>query len=205
MALVRVYRQTFAHLNQRGYLYVWANLLCVVLSLPIITAPAAWAGLVHLSYCSHTQPRVTLEDFWDGFKTHLGRGMTIGAVTLVIWVVNVTNLLTFTTGDPRFDRVLHTVWVSAILGWTSLILYLFPILEAMHKPTLRTGLRNAALMVLKNPFFTLGLWLGILPIAVLSSIFFPAWLLLTLSTIAILTTAAVLDRLGIAPVMSSSS
>ncbi|MEO1286758.1 MAG: DUF624 domain-containing protein, partial [Chloroflexota bacterium] len=70
MRILRFYWQSAKHLNYRGYVYIWANLLWIALSLLVITAPAAWAGLSVLAHRSHTKRQVTLDDFWDGFKQY---------------------------------------------------------------------------------------------------------------------------------------
>ena len=195
MSLLGVYHRTIRHINLNGYLYVWANILWVALSLPIITAPAAWAGLVHLSHTAQTRRRVNLSDFWDGFKANFWRGTLMGTITLLIIIVNVTNLLTYTTNTGVLSLVFRLAWISAVFFWLSTQLYFWQILEEMERPTLLGGLRNASLMVFQNPMFTVGVWLGIIILVFLSTVFFPAWLLLTGSCFSILTTTAVLDRL----------
>jgi uncharacterized membrane protein YesL len=195
MAIFRVYWRTLRHISLRGYVYVWANVFWVLLSLPIVTAPAAWAGLARLSHRAQTQPTVSLEDFWDGFRSHFRRGLMLGALTALIVYVNVHNLLAYASDDGALMPFMRVVWLTAIIFWLSLMLYVWVIFEEMEQPTLIGGLRNAAIMALRSPFFTLGLWPGIILLAVVSTIFFPAWLLLTGSTIAALGTSAVLDRL----------
>lgn len=195
MALYSVYRRAITHINLNGYIYIWANLLWIALSLPLITAPAAWAGLVHFSHTAQTRKRVNLSDFWDGFTANFWRGVVIGLITLCIIIVNVTNLLAYSTETDALTIVFRIVWVSAVLFWLSIQLYFWQILEEMESPTLIGGLRNAALMVIQNPMFTVGIWIGIVVLAILSTVFFPAWMLLTGSSFAILTTTAVLDRL----------
>ncbi|HRL13955.1 MAG TPA: DUF624 domain-containing protein [Aggregatilineales bacterium] len=202
MAVLRVYWRTLKHISLRGYVYVWANLFWVLLTVPIVTAPAAWAGLARLSHAAHTRPTVSLSDFWDGFRAHFWRGLILGAVTALIVVVNVSNLLAYASDDGALMPFLRAAWITAIIFWLSLMLYVWVIFEEMEQPTLIGGLRNALIMVLRSPFFTLGLWPGIILLAVLSTIFFPAWLLLTGSTIAALGTTAVLDRLEAAGLRS---
>lgn len=195
MGILRVYWQTARHVNQRGYIYVWANMLWALMSLPIITAPAAWAGLVHLSHVAQTQQQVSMSDFWDGFRASFWRGLVVGFVTLIVLAVNLTNLVVYAPGEGVGAFTLRVVWISAVIVWLSILLYLWPLLEEMETPTLLGGLRNAALMLLRHPFFTLGLWPGIVLLAVVSTIFFPAWMLLTGGFIAALSTTATRDRL----------
>jgi uncharacterized membrane protein YesL len=194
MAILNVYLKTIQHLNERGYIYVWANLLWIALTLPVITAPAAWAGLAHLTHCAHTARQVSLSDFWEGFRANFWRGLVIGLITVVILMINVTNFLAFQPANPLVMTTLRAIWIGTILIWFSIQLYMWVLLDEMANPTLIGALRNAAVMVALNPLFTLGLWPGILIIAILSTVLTPAWLLLTGSMIAVLGTTAVLDR-----------
>lgn len=195
LAVLRVFWQTIKHINLRGYVYVWANMVWVVLSLGIVTAPAAWAGLAYLSHRARTEPTVSLNDFWAGFRQHFWRSLPLGVGLLLLVIINVVNLLGYAGDTAPVTFVLRGVWLAAIFVWLSIWLYFWVIIHEMQTPDTVTALRNAALMILRHPFFTLGLWVGIIPLAILSTVFFPAWLLLTGSSIAALFTTAVLDRL----------
>jgi hypothetical protein len=65
----------------------------------------------------------------------------------------------------------------------------------METPTLVGAFRNAAVMILLNPFFTLGVWLGVIVVVVLSTAFPAAWFLLTGAALAAIANSAVQDRL----------
>ena len=56
-------------------------------------------------------------------------------------------------------------------------------------------MRNALVMVLRNPLFTLALLIVIALLAALSTLLVAAWLLLTWGAISAIANAAVLDRL----------
>jgi uncharacterized membrane protein YesL len=197
MAVIRVFWRALRHIYLRGYIYVWANLLWVVLSLPIITAPAAWAALVHTTYIAQTQPTVSLEDYWEGFKAHPVRDIVIGLVLFLVLFINLSNLAAYPLTGKLPRALLNMIWISAVTLALSIYFYIWPVMEAMQAPTIFSALRNAVLMTLKNPFFTLGILLVTFIMMAISTILFPLWLLLTGSSIAVLTTTAALDRLGI--------
>ncbi len=184
------------NVNHRGYIYVWGNLLWLMLSLPIVTAPAAWAGLIRLSRTAQTAPSVNLDEFWQGFRDNLRRGFVLGVLNLVVVGINVVNLAAYWTQPGVGATVLRWVWLLALLVWFSIQLYLWPLFYEMKEPTLRGAFRNAAVMVYLNPLFTLGLWLVILPLVILSTFLFAvAWILITGGLLAAIANAAVLDRL----------
>lgn len=195
LAGLRAVWRGLRHLNHRGYIYIWANLLWVACSLPIITAPAAWAGLVNMSHVAHEGPTATVRDFWDGLRANLRRGLVLGILNALIIVVNVSNLIAY-QGRPGVEfMALRLFWLATLLLWFAFQLYLWPLFYEMETPTLFGAARNALVMMVLNPLFTLGLWLGILLIVVVSTVLVASWLLLTGSLIAAIGVTAVRDRL----------
>ena len=186
------------HLQYRGYQYIWANVLWIVLSLPIVTAPAAWAGLIRFSYYAHRQPTVSFDVFWQGFRENLKRGAVIGILNVVIVVVNVANLYAYQYETGTWATILRLVWLFALFGWFAIQLYVWSLLNAMEKPNLKGAYRNAAVMILLNPLFTLGVWF-VCAVVIVFSIAFPvAWLLLTGGALAAVANTAVQNRLHVA-------
>lgn len=195
--MIRVLLKALRHLNQRGYIYIWANFLCVVCCLPIVTAPAAWAGLVKMSYLAHTGPRADLNDFWDGFRENIRHSLILTLLSALIYGINISNLTNYGAQTGWTYDLMRVVWIGAMLLWSGVMVYLYPIYYHMEQPTLRGALRNALLMIALNPLFSLGLGLVLVIISVISTIFFAAWLLLTVGFFAVLATSAVLDRLNV--------
>jgi uncharacterized membrane protein YesL len=195
MATLRVVWQSIKYLNARGYIYIWANLYWIVLSLPIVTAPAAWAALNVLTHRAQTRPSVSMDDFMEGFRTHFKRSLLNGLLTLCIVIINVSNLLAYSEQSGIFLVFMRWLWLFSLLLWFSMQLYLWAIIEEMKEPSLWGGLRNAFIMTIRNLFFTMGLWLVIVPLLIVSVIFFPILILLTGSLIAILAVNATLYHL----------
>ena len=183
------------HLNHRGYVYIWANVLWVALSLPLITAPAAWAGLARLSYLSSRQPGVTLDEFWQGFRENLKRGAALAIINVLVIVVNVVNLLGFrNAGGLAFDG-LRVFWLLVVIIWFGIQLYVWPLFYAMERPSLPGAFKNAALMVILNPLFTLTAWFIAAVVIVVSTLLPAAWILLTGALLAAAANGLVADRL----------
>lgn len=183
------------HMNHRGYIYIWANVAAVVLSLPVITAPAAWAGLVRMSHLAYRDRSADLNDFWDAFKENLWRGIVMGLLNIVIITVNVSNLWVYREQSGLEYDLMRLVWLLALVLWFSVQFYLWPLYFEMEQPTLHGALRNAALMTLMNPLFTFVLWLVVVLIVIISTVMVVAWLLLTLSMLASISNSAVNNRL----------
>jgi uncharacterized membrane protein YesL len=193
--MLRVVWQSIKHLNARGYIYIWANLYWIALSLPIVTAPAAWAALNVLIHRAQTRSSVSMDDFMEGFRTHFKRSLLNGLLTLCIVIINVSNLLAYNEQSGIFLVFMRWLWLLSLLLWFSMQLYLWAIIEEMKEPSLWGGLANAFIMTIRNLFFMLGLWIVIVPLLIVSAIFFPMFVLLTGSMVAILAVNATLYHL----------
>jgi hypothetical protein len=84
---------------------------------------------------------------------------------------------------------------------------MWPLFYRMEHPTLIRSMRNAVVMMFLNPLFTMAIWIGVALIVFLSTVLFPAWILLTGGALAAIANGAVLDRLEAAgfPVWLRSS
>jgi uncharacterized membrane protein YesL len=196
LAGLRAWWRGLRHLEQRGYIYIWGNLLWFALSLPIVTAPAAWAGLMHLSYVAHRSHAVNLDAFWEGFRTNFRRGLVLGALNVIVIGVNVVNLWGTQQQTGLGYDALRGLWLLVLAFWITLQLYVWPLFYAMEQPSLLGALKNAAVMIVLNPLFVLGVWLGLSLILAFSMVFFIAWALLTGGALAAIVNSAVLDRLA---------
>lgn len=195
LASLRVCWHGLRHLNQRGYIYIWGNILWFVLSLPLVTAPAAWAGLMRLSYTAYHDPGVNLDAFWEGFRENLRRGVWLALFNALIIMMTVVNLNSTRTQTGLWMDFMRAMWLFSIFLWFTIQFYMWPLFYAMAEPTLWGALRNAAVMILLNPLFTLGLWLCIALIMTFSMVFVVAWVLLTAGALAAIANSAVQDRL----------
>jgi len=193
-AALGVFRRAIRHLNGNGYIYVWANLAFVLLSLPIITMPAAWAGLSRLTYHAIREPNADWDEFIGGIKEWLVRGVVLALVNATILMLNGFNLLLH-PGSTLGDWALRAFWIGFLVVWFSIQFYMYPLYYAMETPTLRGAFRNALIMVIFNPVYTLTLTALLLIVWSFSTILFASWGLLTVSFMAILANVAVQDRI----------
>jgi uncharacterized membrane protein YesL len=176
--------------------YIWTNLAFVALSLPVITSPAAWSALCRVGYLAHTDPsEADLAAFWDAFRANLLRALPWGIAHLVFALINFNNLIAYSRIDSPVVVALEVIWVIASIVWLGILLYTWPIYYEMARPTLIGATRNALVMVLQNPLFTLTLLAVIALLSVLSTILVASWLLLTWGAISAIANAAVQNRL----------
>ncbi|MBW4439215.1 MAG: DUF624 domain-containing protein [Pleurocapsa minor GSE-CHR-MK-17-07R] len=185
----------YRHFLRQSYLYIWANVLWALLSLPLVTSGAAWAGLCRMVYHAQRKPTAEISDVWDGFKAHWRGGLVISLLGILIVAVNVVNLLGYQRAPGALAQAGRFIWVLAIVAWFGLQLYAFPLLAAMKQPNIMGAYRNAAIMFIQNPGFSLGVLLSCLPLIVISVIFPVALFMLSGVAAASIGNSAVTNRL----------
>jgi uncharacterized membrane protein YesL len=198
----RSFWRGFKSFEHYGYVFVIANIMAMVCALPLITAPAAFAGMCRLAHAARFGPTCHTDDYWSGFRDYFVRGLIISALTAAVAFIVVTNLQAFSLQSNPVFIPLRLVWISGLLLWIGVVLYLFPLLERMERPNLWLGIRNAALMMIKNPFFSIVVIFGLVLLMVLSTLLVVPWAMMTMAVVANISTAAVDDRLAASGVVS---
>lgn len=196
MGVLRVWWRAWQQVQQRGYVYIWASLCAFGLSLLVVTAPAAWAGLVRMSHAGFTNPNADIRDFWDGFREHLLRGVILALLNALIFFINYVNLLSYANQTDFIYIPIRIIWIAVVVVWLMIQFYAFPIYYEMESPAYRGAFRNAAIMLLLNPGFTLVIAIMTGLLAALSTALVALWALLTPGLLSTVASAAVLDRLG---------
>lgn len=181
-----------------GYAYIWANLAFVALSLPVITLPAAYRALFRMGHHAQTDPsEADLALFWETFRADFGKSLLWGAAHVLYGYITVTNLRTYADQEGTAVTLLRLTWLAGAFLWLGALTYTWPIYYEMEQPSLLSATRNAVIMTLRNPFFTLMVLLCILLLALISTVLVATWILLTFGAISAVANAAVLNRLAL--------
>lgn len=187
--------QTLRDMHLKGYVYIWANVAFVCLSLPIFTAPAAFSALMKVGHLSQTNDsEADISSFWSHFRQHIGYALPWGLLNFLFVVIHFRGLpdvlqVSDWWGIPRFS-----VWFIVTFLWMGMLVYYWPMLYEMARPNRLTAAYNALLMVLLNPLFTLVITLNLMLVVLISMLLPAAWLLLTWGYIAAIGNIAVLNR-----------
>jgi uncharacterized membrane protein YesL len=177
-------------------LLVLANLLWLALSLPIITWPAATAGLFTLvrrvvaEELDGAPYEARIGDFWEGFKAHGVRGSLLTLLDLAGLSVIVVALNFYGRNAAEPLRWLIGPIVLVALVWLSAQLYVFPLLlqRLAYRPW--EIMREALLIALAYPLSTLSLLLTSLIVAVAAVVLAGPVLFVFFSAMAMLQTVA---------------
>ncbi|MBX3080963.1 MAG: hypothetical protein KF716_04965 [Anaerolineae bacterium] len=196
-AVIQVLWRGVMQFEHHGWVFVVSNLFAAILALPLVTLPLALAGLSYVSHTAQTTPAAHIDEFWIGVRKYWKEGLIVGILNFAIFGVIIANYIFFLDQAGILFVVLRLMWFVIMLLWIAVQLYLWTILEEMEMPTLREGLRNAGVMIVRNLGFSLLLAFIILIFVLVSVALFAVWALVTPSLIACIGTAATLDRLAV--------
>jgi uncharacterized membrane protein YesL len=144
-------------------LMVLANLLWLLMSLPIVTWPAATAGLFALvrRMVSEELDDATLEtrisDFWDGFRAHWQRSTLATLLDLAGLSIIVVAFVFYGRSSVEPLRWLIGPIALVLVTWLAANLYVYPLLLHRRSSSAWEILRESLLMVLAYPLTSLSL------------------------------------------------
>ncbi len=166
----------------RAGTFILANLLWVLLSLPIITMPLATAGLfATLAPWGRGKPSEVFRDFFGGIREHWRQAMVIGAIDLLLGGLIAVNFSIFRLMNMSQPVALLLQSITFFVGLVlvAVNLYVWPLLVTLDLP-LRDLLTTSVKLVFAHPIASIGMLLVTLAI-LLGSTLLPAMFLLLAS------------------------
>ena len=147
---------------------VVANILWLLLSLPIVTWPAATAGLFYLvrrvvQEELGASPRdASLGDFWDGFRQYWLRSSVLAVIDLAGLGVIAVALVFY--GGSTEEPLRWLVGPIGLIGlvWITAQLYVYPLLLERSGSRPWEIMREALLMVIGYPLSSLSLLITVI-------------------------------------------
>jgi uncharacterized membrane protein YesL len=183
---------------------VMANILWLLMSLPIVTWPAATAGLFALVRRVVTEELddasldARLGDFWDGFRAHWQRSTLVTLIDLAGVVVIVVAFLFYGRNPVEPLRWLVGPIALILVAWLAANQYVYPLLLHRRSASAWQVIREALLMTLAYPLTTGSLLVTSLVLAVPAVVLAGPILFVFFSAMATLQTVALrqilLDR-----------
>lgn len=167
-----------------GFWMVWlSNILWLVLCLPVVTAPLAFAGLY---YCAHGlvygEPSMSWRCFFVGIKRYFGPALRWGGLNLLVLFTVAFYTWFFSPARGDITRAWHSLagglLIPLLLIWCVLNFYTFPFMLIQEKPSYMNALRNSLVLFLRWPGVALGFTLFSLAILALSAWLRFPWLVL---------------------------
>ena len=147
---------------------LWTLSVCLIIPGP----PATLALFYYGSRLAHGEV-ADLDDFWQAFRRCWGPGWRWGAINLlVIGLLAGDAILTDQVGSSELAPFVQGFYLAALAGWLVLQLYTLSFLFEQDTLSVRQALRNAAVMVGKNPGFTTVLAVLLMLLLAFGTLFF---------------------------------
>ncbi|MCD6289354.1 MAG: hypothetical protein J7M34_02540 [Anaerolineae bacterium] len=121
--------------------------------LAVLLAPLT-TGLCQIGYRIAYELRVDSSFFKESVREFFWPSVKLGLLNVVILVTIIVNLL-FYARFPGTLRLITILWIYVLIMWGAAQLYLFPLLIEQQEPRVLMAVRNAAVLVLTRPLFTL--------------------------------------------------
>jgi len=139
---------------------IWlSNLFWLVLLIPVITVPLAFAGLYSCAHSIVHGESLEWRSFFTGIQKHFGASLRWTIANLLVSFVLGFYTWFFKTESKPFagpQSILTGFALALALLWWILNMYTFPFMLAQEKPSYLNALRNSAVLFVKWPGEALG-------------------------------------------------
>jgi uncharacterized membrane protein YesL len=172
------------------------NVLWLLISLFLITLPAATGALFYIAHCVIREERALdpeyaqLSDFWTGLRRYGWRSTLLMLLNLLVFFVIGVALWFY--GGSQVEVVRWLVGPVALIGivWLGAQLYLFPLLIVNPERSTLDIARHAALTAIGHPMYTLILFAILLIVTLVSTVLAGPVFLVLFSLLAVTQTMA---------------
>ncbi len=183
--------QAVIDLRYVGVSLAYFNVIWLIGCLPVITAPASTAALYVITRRMNRREDVGWRDFLRALRTYFFAGWRWAFLNGVAAGIIFANLTFYSYMPAPAGPLLIALWLGATVLWLIVQMYCFPVMLEQETPTLRHSVRNAWVLALRHPFFTLTYAL-VAGFFVFISVVIPyLWVLITVALLAFLYNGAV--------------
>lgn len=177
-------------------LLVVFNFFWLILTIPVITAPPAAAGLFYATRSIAHRKETTWKTFFEGFRDFFWLSWRWGLTNLFITMLLVSNIMFYSGIEASWASWLQGTFFALLILWICFSVYPFPLLLEQEDRRVRIAFRNSVVLMLKSPVRFLGIGFILFGIGLLSTILLlPGWFVITASLIAFIANAATITLL----------
>lgn len=194
-----VFMASFRLTFQRIGLLLATNILWWLLTLPLITWPPATAGLFHvvrrLTNLDESE-QTTWRHFFEGFRYYWLKSWQLMAINLVMGFVIIFGFIFYFNQTQSPLRFVSVPVFYIVLLWSSMQLYLFPLLIEQKDKRIRLVFKDALVLALGNPIFTIVFGLLLISVVLVTSTLTGPALLILISFLAVAQTLGLQEMLA---------
>jgi uncharacterized membrane protein YesL len=197
----RVFWEALKEFWDELFLLMLMNVVTVLLVIPVVTFPPALAGLWGAANLVAKGRAIHWSDYFEGFRRYFWKAWGLALFNILVAVILFTNIRFYTPANVPFDispsvsQWIQAFFVGVALLWVIVQMYPLALLFEQEDQRLRVALRNAAVLLITNPGFTIVLLLLLLIVAAISTAIPLLWFVVTLALFAVVCNRAVLHLL----------
>jgi hypothetical protein len=156
MKAFRVMGRTLKATWEELFLCVYASIVWWAGTLVLIFAGPVTLGLHAVANRAANYRRTSMEFFWESARGRAGRAWLAYGVLIALFVGILGNVYFYLSvlGSHGWAQVAALLWLWVLLLYLVVAQYVFPLLCQQDKPDLLTALRNAALLALRSPVYS---------------------------------------------------
>jgi uncharacterized membrane protein YesL len=172
------------------------NVIWFLLSLLLVTIPPALFGLHYavnrLVHQRDADWRVLLE----GVRLHFWRSWRWGLANLIVLPLLAVNIFFYSFEETLWAVPARLITIGLLVTWMCIQIYVIPLVMEQRDQRLRVAFRNAFVICLKRPLYTLGYLLLFAIIIAFSVIVGPSWVFITVSLCAYIANRATINSIA---------
>ncbi len=196
MNRIETSRQLFLESAKDCYYSLWdltvLNVLWLLLTIPVVTAPAAMAALFYATnQLGHDQP-ARADIFFQGFRKYFWVSWRWTLLNLAVIAISIYNFLFYGRFAGGLGAALQGFFLAALFLWMLFQMYVFPMLMEQSQPSLIQAMRNSFILHMSNLGIGIALLLILVLLAALSSLVVIPWVIMTVAISAFLTNRVVM-------------
>ena len=149
------------------FLHVFVSVAWWIGTFLIVTAPLVTMGAQHVANRLANYRRADSGFFWEGARTNIGRGWLLYLLNLLLPAAFLFNIW-FYFNSQGYLQIIGVIWLWLFFFSLMVGQYVFPLLWQQDEPRIGLVLRNAALLALQNPLYSLLMLIFQLVLLVLS-------------------------------------
>lgn len=151
MRFVRYLGRSFVKMYYDIFNIIIVNLLWVLLSLPIVTAPGAMAGLFYATNKLAKNEVINSKIFFDGFRKFFWISWRWTLLNMTVFLAIYLNYDHYLNSDSPNAKWLIGIVIGFGMIWIILQLFIFPLLIEQSENTLLDAVRSSILLFLRYP------------------------------------------------------
>jgi uncharacterized membrane protein YesL len=177
------------------------NVVTMLLAIPVVTFPPALAGLWSTANLVAKGKGIHWSDYFGGFRRYFWKAWGLALLNILVAIIVLTNLRFYAQDvvpldiSPTVSLWIRSFFVATAALWLITQIYTMALLLEQEDQRLRLALRNAVVLFIANPGFTIVLALLLLILTAISTLIPVLWAMVTWGFFAVLCNKAVLHLL----------